>query len=47
MWNLVQFPMWLAVIVPVVNLEGIKANDLNLDGDTWQKSSLATMNKLG
>ena len=25
-------PRWLAVIVPVVNLEGIKANELKLDG---------------
>ena len=32
-----QFPMVMGGIVPVVNLDGVKANDLTLDGDTLAK----------
>ena len=35
--GLVQFPMVMGGIVPVVNLEGVKAGDLNLDGQTLAK----------
>ena len=32
--GLVQFPMVMGAIVPVVNLEGVKPGDMVLDGDT-------------
>jgi phosphate transport system substrate-binding protein len=35
--GLVQFPMVMGGIVPVVNLDGIKAGDLTLDGPTLAK----------
>ena len=35
--GLVQFPMVMGGIVPVVNLEGVKAGDLALDGPTLAK----------
>jgi len=35
--NAIQWPMVMGGIVPVVNLDGIKANDLTLDGDTLAK----------
>ena len=35
--GLVQFPMVMGGIVPVVNLEGIKAGDLAIDGPTLAK----------
>src|SRR5499427_3828155 len=35
--GLVQFPMVMGGIVPVVNLEGVKAGDLVLDGPTLAK----------
>ncbi|MBO0763515.1 MAG: phosphate ABC transporter substrate-binding protein PstS [Hyphomicrobiaceae bacterium] len=36
-WGLVQFPMVMGGIVPVVNLDGVKAGDLVLDGPTLAK----------
>jgi phosphate transport system substrate-binding protein len=36
-WGLAQFPMVMGGIVPVLNLEGIKAGDLVLDGPTLAK----------
>jgi phosphate transport system substrate-binding protein len=36
-WQLVQFPMVMGGIVPVVNLDGIKPGDLVLDGPTLAK----------
>ncbi len=35
--GLVQWPMIMGGIVPVVNLDGMKAGDLTLDGDTLAK----------
>ncbi len=35
--DLIQWPMVMGGIVPVVNLEGIKANELTLDGPTLAK----------
>jgi len=35
--NLMQWPMVMGGIVPVVNLDGIKANDLSIDGPTLAK----------
>src|SRR5665811_2310256 len=35
--GLVQFPMVMGGIVPVVNLEGVKAGDLVIDGPTLAK----------
>jgi phosphate transport system substrate-binding protein len=40
-WSLVQFPMVMGGIVPVVNIEGVKAGDLVLDGATLAKIFLA------
>jgi phosphate transport system substrate-binding protein len=36
-WGLVQFPMVMGGIVPVVNLEGIKPGELVIDGPTLAK----------
>jgi phosphate transport system substrate-binding protein len=36
-WGLVQFPMVMGGIVPVVNLDGVKAGDLVIDGPTLAK----------
>src|SRR5215510_14670910 len=36
-WGLVQFPMVMGGIVPVVNVEGVKAGELVLDGPTLAK----------
>ncbi len=44
-WNLVQFPTVVGGDVPVVNLEGIKANELKLDGDTLAKIFLGEITK--
>jgi len=41
--GLVQFPMVMGAIVPVVNLEGIKAGDLVLDGPTLAAIFLGTI----
>jgi phosphate transport system substrate-binding protein len=35
--GLVQFPMVMGGVVPVINLDGIKSNDLTLDGQTFAK----------
>ena len=40
-FGLVQFPMVMGGIVPVVNIEGIKPGELFLDGPTLAGSSLA------
>src|SRR5215813_14516653 len=39
-WGLVQFPMVMGGIVPVVNLDGVKAGDLTIDGPTLAKMFL-------
>ncbi len=44
-WNLVQFPTVVGGDVPVVNLEGIKSNELKLDGDTLAKIFLGEITK--
>ncbi len=44
-WNMVQFPTVVGGDVPVVNLEGIKANELKLDGDTLAKIFLGQITK--
>jgi phosphate transport system substrate-binding protein len=44
-WNLVQFPTVVGGDVPVVNLEGIKSNELKLDGDTLAKIFLGEISK--
>jgi phosphate transport system substrate-binding protein len=44
-WNMVQFPTVVGGDVPVVNLEGIKSNDLKLDGDTLAKIFLGEITK--
>ena len=41
--GLVQWPMVMGGIVPVVNLEGIKPGDLTLDGPPWRRSILGTV----
>jgi phosphate transport system substrate-binding protein len=54
-YGLVQFPMVMGGIVPVVNLEGVKAGDLVLDGPTvaniflgnitkWNDAAIAKLN---
>jgi len=43
--GLVQFPMVMGGIVPVVNLEGIKAGDLVIDGPTLAKIFLGEVKK--
>jgi phosphate transport system substrate-binding protein len=42
-FGLVQFPMVMGAIVPVVNIEGIKAGDLLLDGPTLAAIFLGTV----
>ena len=41
--GLVQWPMIMGGIVPVVNLDGIKADELVLDGDTLAKIFMGTV----
>ena len=41
----VQWPMIMGAIVPVVNVEGIKAGEMTLDGDTLAKIYLGTITK--
>jgi phosphate transport system substrate-binding protein len=41
----VQWPMIMGAIVPVVNIEGVKAGDMVLDGDTLAKIYLGTISK--
>jgi phosphate transport system substrate-binding protein len=41
----VQWPMIMGAIVPVVNIEGVKAGDMMLDGDTLAKIYLGTISK--
>ncbi len=43
--GLVQFPMVMGGIVPVVNLDGVKAGDLTLDGPTMAKIFLGQITK--
>ncbi|MBI2715129.1 MAG: phosphate ABC transporter substrate-binding protein PstS [Rhizobiales bacterium] len=43
--GLAQFPMVMGGIVPVVNLEGIKANELVIDGPTLAKIFLGDIKK--
>jgi phosphate transport system substrate-binding protein len=40
-----QWPMIMGAIVPVVNLDGVKAGDMVLDGDTVAKIYLGTITK--
>ena len=40
-----QWPMIMGAIVPVVNIDGIKAGDMVLDGDTLAKIYLGTITK--
>jgi phosphate transport system substrate-binding protein len=40
-----QWPMIMGAIVPVVNIEGIKAGEMVLDGDTLAKIYLGTITK--
>ncbi len=44
-WNMVQFPTVVGGDVPVVNLTGIKPNDLKLDGDTLARIFLGEITK--
>jgi phosphate transport system substrate-binding protein len=41
----VQWPMAMGGIVPVVNIDGVKAGDMVLDGDTLAKIYLGTITK--
>jgi phosphate transport system substrate-binding protein len=41
----VQWPMIMGAIVPVVNVEGVKAGEMVLDGDTLAKIYLGTISK--
>lgn len=43
--GLAQWPMIMGAIVPVVNIEGVKAGDMVLDGDTLAKIYLGTIAK--
>jgi phosphate transport system substrate-binding protein len=43
--GLAQWPMIMGAIVPVVNVEGVKAGDMELDGDTLAKIYLGTITK--
>ena len=43
--GLAQWPMIMGAIVPVVNIEGVKAGDMVLDGDTLAKIYLGTVAK--
>jgi len=40
-----QWPMIMGAIVPVVNVDGVKAGDMVLDGDTLAKIYLGTITK--
>jgi phosphate transport system substrate-binding protein len=40
-----QWPMIMGAIVPVVNIDGVKAGDMILDGDTLAKIYLGTISK--
>lgn len=40
-----QWPMIMGAIVPVVNIEGVKAGEMALDGDTLAKIYLGTITK--
>ena len=40
-----QWPMIMGAIVPVVNVDGVKAGDMTLDGDTLAKIYLGTITK--
>jgi phosphate transport system substrate-binding protein len=40
-----QWPMVMGAIVPVVNIDGVKAGDMVLDGDTLAKIYLGTITK--
>src|SRR6202453_1863398 len=40
-----QWPMIMGAIVPVVNVEGVKAGDMTLDGDTLAKIYLGEITK--
>ena len=44
-WNMVQFPTVIGGDVPAVNLDGVKANDLKLDGDTLARIFLGEITK--
>jgi phosphate transport system substrate-binding protein len=41
--GLVQWPMVMGAIVPVINLDGIKPGDIVLDGDTLAKIYMGTI----
>jgi phosphate transport system substrate-binding protein len=43
--GLAQWPMIMGAIVPVVNIDGVKAGDMVLDGDTLAKIYLGTISK--
>ena len=43
--GLAQWPMIMGAIVPVVNIEGVKAGDMALDGETLAKIYLGTITK--
>jgi phosphate transport system substrate-binding protein len=43
--GLTHWPMIMGAIVPVVNVEGVKAGDMALDGDTLAKIFLGTITK--
>jgi phosphate transport system substrate-binding protein len=43
--GLAQWPMVMGAIVPVVNIEGVKAGDMALDGDTLAKIYLGQITK--
>ena len=45
MYGLVQFPTVIGGVVPVVNVEGVKAGDLTLDGNTIAKIYLGEIKK--
>ena len=38
--GLIQWPMIMGAIVPVVNVDGVKAGDMVLDGDTLDRKSV-------
>ena len=44
-WNMVQFPTVVGGDVPAVNLDGVKPNDLKLDGDTLARVFLGEITK--
>ncbi|MEI4861471.1 substrate-binding domain-containing protein, partial [Klebsiella pneumoniae] len=43
--GVIQFPTVMGGIVPVVNLDGIKSNDLTIDGATLAKIYLGEITK--